>query len=68
MGYIVGAILVVLAIYLIFFRICWAITKPIFVFIYEKIIEIFTRTGMSVSAAKALISLIIIILILWWLF
>ena len=68
MGYVLGVILVILAIYLIFFRICWAITKPIFIFIYDGIINLLTRAGMSVNAARALISLILIILILWWLF
>ena len=64
MGYVFGVILVILAIYLIFFRICWAITKPIFVFFYEGLINILTMTGMSRNAARALISLIAIILIL----
>lgn len=68
MGYVLGVILVILAIYLIFFRILWAICKPIFIFLYEGIINILTKTGMSVNAARALISLIFIILILWWLF
>ena len=68
MGYVLGVILVILAIYLLFFRICWAITKPIFIFIYDWIINLLMKTGISVSAARALISLIVIILILWWLF
>jgi len=68
MGYVVGVILAILAIYLMLFRICWAIIKPIFIFLYEGIINLLTNTGMSVNAAKALISLIIIILILWWIF
>ena len=69
MELVLGVILVILLIYLMFFRFLWAISKPIFIFLYDGIIGFLTRTtGMSVNAARALISLVFIILILWLIF
>lgn len=48
----------------VLYRIGWALFKPIFVFIYESILEVLMSSSMSERAAKAFVSLIIIILIL----
>ena len=58
------AIVIVLLICVIFYRFCWAICKPIFIFIYDGIVNGLMQTGMSKQAAKALISLIVIALII----
>ena len=46
-----------------FFRFAWAISKPIFVYIYERMVNAIMQQGISEQAAKALISAIAILLI-----
>ena len=46
---------------------CWkvvrAIIRPIFQWIYQRLISLLTKTGMSSLAAKALISLVVLVLL-----
>ncbi len=46
-------------------RFIWAISKPIFVYIYQKIINTLRGTGMTEQAAQAIISGVIILIILF---
>lgn len=55
---------IVLGIGWLLFKFGRALIKPIFDWIYDLIISLFTSTGMSEKAAKALVSFIVIILIL----
>lgn len=56
--------IICLVISFIFFSIFGAIVKPIFDFIYYCIIKFLTSQGISFLAARAIVSVIIIILIL----
>ena len=68
MWVVVITILIVFAICLAFWRFIWAISKPIFVFIYQSIVNALRGTGMTEQAAKAIVSGIAIVLILLILF
>lgn len=68
MWVVVITILIVFAICLAFWRFIWAISKPIFVFIYQSIVNALRGTGMTEQAAKAIVSGIAIALILLILF
>lgn len=63
MGYIFGFLIVALIVYLIFFRILWAITKPLFMYVYNGIVNLLKNIGLKEDAAKAVISLLAIIAI-----
>ncbi len=63
MGYIFGFLIIMLLVYLIFFRILWAITKPLFMYIYDSLVNAFRKLGLKEDAAKAIISLIALIVI-----
>ena len=58
------AVLIIGIICYAIYRLGWAVIKPIFVFVYESMVELLMSLGMSERAAKALISLIVIIFIL----
>lgn len=68
MWVVIITILIVFAICLAFWRFIWAISKPIFVFIYQSIVNALRGTGMTEQAAKAIVSGIAIVLILLILF
>ena len=68
MWVVVITILIVFAICLAFWRFIWAISKPIFVFLYQSIVNALRGTGMTEQAAKAIVSGIAIVLILLILF
>lgn len=68
MWVVIITILIVFAICLAFWRFIWAISKPIFVFIYQSIVNALRGTGMTEQAAKAIVSGIAIALILLILF
>ena len=68
MWVVVITILIVFAICLAFWRFIWAISKPIFVFLYQSIVNALRGTGMTEQAAKAKVSGIAIVLILLILF
>ena len=63
MGYIFGFLIITLLVYLIFFRILWTITKPLFMYIYDSLVNVFRNLGLKEDAAKAIISLIALIVI-----
>ena len=46
----------------------WAISKPIFLYLYQRIVNALRGTGMTEQAAKAIVSGIAILLILIILF
>lgn len=64
MWILVITILIVLAIFLAFCRIIGAILKPIFIYLYQKIINSLRGMGMTEQAAKAIVSGVVIFLIL----
>lgn len=68
MWVVVITILIVFAICLAFWRFIWAISKPIFVFLYQSIVNALRGTGMTEQAAKAIVSGIALLLILLILF
>lgn len=68
MWVIVLTILIVFAFFLAFWRLIWAISKPIFVFIYQSIVNALRGTGMTEQAAKAIVSGIALVIILLILF
>lgn len=63
MWVIVITLLMFFGVFYALFRLAWAISKPIFVYLYEKIVNTLMQQGMSEQAAKALISAIAILLI-----
>ncbi len=68
MWVVVITILIVFAICLAFWRFIWAISKPIFVFLYQSIVNALRGTGMTEQATKAIVSGIALLLILLILF
>lgn len=64
MWVVIIAILIIFAICSSFFRIIWAILRPIFEYLYQSIVKGLRTTGMSEQAAKALVSLVSIMLII----
>lgn len=68
MWVVIITILIVFAICLAFWRFIWAISKPIFVYLYQSIVNALRGTGMTEQAAKAIVSGIAILLILLILF
>lgn len=70
--YLMSVVLVTLFIIVVscwaFCRLFWAISKPLFIFLYHNVINAFMERGMSEEAAKAAVSgiaiLIIIVLII----
>lgn len=63
MWVLVITLLIVFGVCYAFFRFAWAISKPIFVYLYERMVNAIMQQGMSEQAAKALISAIAILLI-----
>ena len=63
MGVLFSFLIIALLVYLIFFRILWAITKPLFMYIYDSLVNAFRSLGLKEDAAKAIISLIALIVI-----
>ena len=57
-------IFIAMLIIFIFWKVCWAIVEPIFTWIYESLINVFKSFGMSYLAARAMISIIVIIAVL----
>jgi hypothetical protein len=68
MWVVIITVLMILAIYLVFWRLIWAISKPIFVYLYQSIVNALRGTGMTEQAAKAIVSGVAILLILLILF
>lgn len=68
MWVVIITILIIFAICLAFWRFIWAISKPIFVYLYQRIINALRGTGMTEQAAKAVVSGVIILIILLILF
>ena len=68
MWVVIITILIIFAIFLAFWRIIWAISKPIFVYLYQRIINALRETGMTEQAAKAIVSGVIILIIFLILF
>lgn len=64
MWVIVLTILIVLFVCWIFFRIFWNISKPIFSYLYQSIINRIRSLGITEEAAKAIFSGVIILLII----
>ncbi len=56
--------IIFIAIAFVFWRIICAILKPIFVFVYESIVNTLMSAGMSEQAAKAVVSSVVVILII----
>ncbi len=68
MWVVIVAILIIFAIYLAFWRFIWGISKPIFVYLYQRVINALRGTGMTEQAAKAIVSGIVLLIILLILF
>ena len=64
----VAIAIIFIAIAFVFWRIIWAIFKPIFIFVYESIVNALMSTGITEQAAKAIVSVVAILIILWILF
>lgn len=58
------AIFIVFALCAAFWRIIWAILRPIFVYVHQSIINALRSTGMSEGAARTIISVVIVIIII----
>lgn len=58
------AIFIVFALCAAFWRIIWAILRPIFVYVHQSILNALRSTGMSEEAARAIISVVIVIIII----
>ena len=59
-GIVIGIIALVA---IVCWKVFWAIVRPIFKFLYQGAISLLTKTGMSNLAAKALISLVVLVLL-----
>ena len=55
---------IILAICIAFWRFIWFISKPIFVYLYQSIVNALRGTGITEQAAKAIVSVIAIVVIL----
>ena len=66
--WVVITILIIFVIFLVLWRLIWAISQPIFAFIYQSIVNALRSTGMTEQAAKAIISGITLLIILLILF
>ena len=68
MWVVIVAILIIFAICLAFWRFIWGISKPIFVYLYQRVINALRGTGMTEQAAKAIVSGVVLLIILLILF
>ena len=68
MWVVIVTILIIFAIYLAFWRFIWEISKPIFVYLYQRAINTLRGTGMTEQAAKAIVSGVVLLIILLILF
>jgi len=68
MWVVIITIFIIFAIGLAFWRFIWAISKPIFVYLYQSIVNALRGTGMTEQAAKAIVSGVAILLVLLILF
>lgn len=68
MWVVIITIFIIFAICLAFWRFIWAISRPIFVYLYQSIINTLRGTGMTEQAAKAIVSGIVLFIILLILF
>ncbi len=64
MGVVFITIFIIFAICIAFWRFIWFVSKPIFVYLYQSIVNALRGTGMTEQAAKAIISGIAIVVIL----
>ena len=57
------ALIIIIFFIALFFKLFWVIVRPIFEYVYYLMIKLLTSTGISYMAARAIISVIIIIII-----